>query len=77
MTPENYEHYNRALPYLSEYRQKHLLKLMDARGERYLGIEVYSPKEAIQDNIQHIKALLSGMGFSVDGNSNTETIYIK
>lgn len=74
----NYEHYSKLLPYLSEYRQKYLMKSVNTDTSiTYTGIEVHANAFTLGYHVQHIKDLLAGMGYSVEGNANTETIIIK
>lgn len=77
-TETNFYYYSRVLPYLPEYRQKYLIKNINADASvTYAGVEVHANAIAIDYHIQHIKDLLAGMGYNVSGDSNNEKILIK
>ena len=43
----------------------------------YTGVEVFCSALTMDVHVQAIKDLLAGMGYSVEGNTNRETITIK
>ena len=71
------DHYEKLLSYLREYRQKFLLTEITRNGKIYVGVEIFCPREAIDESYLHINSLLAGMGYSVWTNKNSETITIR
>lgn len=73
----NKQHYERALPYLYGYTGVMLLSNITQYGKEYNGIELHCNPIVMDNNIDHLRRLLSGMGYSISGNKNNETITIQ
>lgn len=70
--------YQRVWDALSEYRQKnYIVTIFHGKRREYVGVEVFATKESMDAHVEHIKGLLAGKGYSVTGNTNSETITIQ
>lgn len=72
----NKQHYERALPYLHGYKTVNLIANLTEKGRQYVGVEIFCPSSVMEDNVEHLKAILAGMGYSISGNKTSETITI-
>jgi hypothetical protein len=70
--------YKRVWELLSDYRQKsYTATISHGRKKIYTGIEIFCPKETMDEHVDYIRSLLHGKGYIVEGNKNSETITIK
>ncbi len=59
------------------FKRKDLLVLVKDGERQYYGIELHVNPILIQEHVHYLKNLLAGMGYSISGNTNTQSITIR